>query len=228
MLERERADDLAVDAQALLLRAEALAGRTLGELALDLRLQLPAAATRAKGFVGGLIERALGAPLQAGAVTDFPSCELKTLPVDARGRPRESTFVCSVTLAQLRETRWEDSRVRAKLARVLFVPVETASELAQPQRRVGRPFLWQMNEEEERVLRGDYALLAERTAHAELEKTDARWGVALQIRPKAANARIRTRSHDLDGVPMRVMPRAFYLRAGFTRALLLRALPELG
>jgi DNA mismatch repair protein MutH len=85
-----------------------------------------------------------------------------------------------------------------------------------------------MDEAEERVLRDDYALLAERARYAEVEKTDARWGLALQIRPKAANARIRTRSHDLDGVPVRVMPRAFYLRAGFTRALLLRALPELG
>jgi DNA mismatch repair protein MutH len=215
------------DARALLARAQALAGLTLGELAQGLSMLLPAAPTRAKGFVGGLIERALGAPGVAGAMTDFPSCELKTLPVDARGRPRESTFVCCVTVMQLRETPWELSRVRAKLARVLFVPVETGSELAQPERRVGRAFLWQMRPADEALLRDDYAFLAERTASAELEKTDARWGKALQIRPKAANARVRVRGHDVEGVPMRVMPRAFYLRATFTRELLREALPHL-
>jgi DNA mismatch repair protein MutH len=219
----------ASDARDLLVRAQSLAGRTLGELAQGLMLPLPAAPARAKGFVGALLERALGAPKASGAatITDFPSCELKTLPVDARGRPRESTFVCCVTLMQLRETPWESSRVRAKLERVLFVPVETASDLAQPERRVGRAFLWQMRPSEEAVLRDDYMFLAEQTANAELEKTDARWGKALQIRPKAANARVRVRGHDLDGVPMRVMPRAFYLRASFTRQLLCEALPHL-
>jgi DNA mismatch repair protein MutH len=215
------------EAHALLVRAQALAGRTLGELALGLELPLPAAPMRAKGFVGGLIERALGAPCLSSALTDFPSCELKTLPVDALGRPRESTFVCCVTLAQLRETAWEDSRVRAKLARVLFVPVETAPSLAQPERRVGRAFLWLMQSRDEQSLREDYVLLAERAVRGELEKTDARWGTVLQIRPKAAHAGVRTRGHDLDGVPMRVLPRAFYLRASFTRELLRDALPHL-
>jgi DNA mismatch repair protein MutH len=215
------------DASQLLMRAHTLAGRTLGEVALGLDLPLPAAPSRAKGFVGGLIERALGAPRVSREPTDFPSCELKTLPVDAQGRPRESTFVCCVTLAQLRETPWEASRVRAKLARVLFVPVEAAAEVAHPERRVGRAFLWQMRAEEEALLREDYALLAERVAHCDVEKTDARWGRVLQIRPKGAHAGVRTRAHDLEGVPLRVQPRAFYLRAAFTRELLRDALPHL-
>jgi DNA mismatch repair protein MutH len=219
--------DAAEDALVLLARAHALAGRTLGEVALGLNLPLPATPSRAKGFVGGLIERALGAPRVSRELTDFPSCELKTLPVDAQGRPRESTFVCCVTLAQLRDTPWEASRVRAKLARVLFVPVEAASERAHSERLVGRAFMWNMLEADEPLLREDYQLLAERVAHADIEKTDARWGRVLQIRPKAANSGVRVRGHDLDGVPLRVLPRAFYLRASFTRELLCTALPHL-
>lgn len=215
------------EALALLGRAHLLAGRTLAEVALELGMPLPAAPTRAKGFVGGLIERALGAPRASQAATDFPSCELKTLPVDARGRPRESTFVCCVTLAQLRDTPWEGSRVRAKLARVLFVPVEAAGEAAHVERRVGRAFLWSMHGEHEALLRDDYQLLAERVAHADLEKTDARWGRVMQIRPKAANSGVRVRGHDLEGVPLRVLPRAFYLRASFTYELLCDAMPHL-
>jgi DNA mismatch repair protein MutH len=84
-----------------------------------------------------------------------------------------------------------------------------------------------MRTEEEALLREDYALLAERVAHCDVEKTDARWGRVLQIRPKAAHSGVRTRAHDLDGVPLRVQPRAFYLRASFTRELLREALPHL-
>jgi len=209
--------------EALLARARGLAGRTLGELAQALSLPLPAAPARAKGFVGRLLERALDA--RPGiAPTDFESCELKTLPVDAQGRPRESTFVCHVQLAQLVEVSWEASRVRAKLARVLFVPIESTGALAQPARRIGLPFLWQMSPAQEAALRDDYLLLADRIAHGRLESVDARWGSVLQLRPKAAHSRIRVRAHDVEGVPLRVLPRAFYLRASFTRALLQAAL----
>lgn len=206
------------------MRAQGLAGRTLAELAVAFELPLPAAPERAKGYIGGLIERALGAPGGSRDATDFPSCELKTLPVDAQGRPRESTFVCTVQLAALRETAWEASRVRAKLARVLFVPVESGGDVAHAQRRIGRAFLWDMAGPHEVVLREDYLLLAERVAQGQLESIDARVGVALQIRPKAANAAVRVRAHDLEGVPLRVLPRAFYLRASFTRELLRAAL----
>jgi DNA mismatch repair protein MutH len=210
---------------ALLRRARELAGSTLGELAQRFELPLPAAPERAKGHTGRLLERALGAAGGCALPTDFPSCELKTLPVDVRGRPRESTFVCHVQLPQLAEVSWESSRVRAKLARVLFVPVETARRLAHAERRIGRAFLWQMTAAQEATLREDYRLLAERVAQGQLENLDARWGNVLQIRPKAAHSRIRVRAHDAEGAPLAILPRAFYLRARFTGALVREALP---
>lgn len=218
----QRADEPA----ALLLRARRFAGWTLAELAAAQAVPLPAAPERAKGFVGRLVEHALGGPGSA-AVTDFPECELKTLPVDASGRPRESTFVCHVPLTHLAEVAWERSRVRAKLARVLFVPIESGP-CAQLERRIGCAFLWEMSACEEAVLRADYQSIAEQVARGQLERLDARWGTALQIRPKAAHSGVRVRTHDLDGGPLRVLPRAFYLRAAFTGALLRAALPHAG
>ncbi|HKP58354.1 MAG TPA: MutH/Sau3AI family endonuclease [Polyangiales bacterium] len=202
--------------EALLKRAAGLAGRTLGEISLQLGSPLPAAP--AKGHVGRLIERALGA---CGAgVTDFPECELKTLPVDVFGRPKESTFVCHVQLTALAETSWEVSRVRAKLARVLFMPIECGERLAQAQRRVGQAFLWEMGGAQEALLRDDYLTLADRVAQGEVEHIDARWGRVLQLRPKAAHSGVRVRTFGLDGSPQAVLPRAFYLRTTFTHALL--------
>jgi DNA mismatch repair protein MutH len=202
----------------LLARVRGLAGCTLGEVADRLGVQL----TAAKGSVGRLMERALGG-VEAVGYTDFAACELKTVPVDASGRPRESTFVCHVQLAALAETSWETSRVRAKLARVLWVPIESAEGVEHARRRVGSAFLWEMSEREETVLRGDYVELAERAALGCVERVDARWGRALQLRPKAANAAVRVRVQTADG-PVAVQPRAFYLRASFTKELVAAAL----
>jgi DNA mismatch repair protein MutH len=207
--------------EGLLERARGLAGRTLGEISEQLGSPLPAAP--AKGYVGRLMERALGACAGAGEVTDFPGCELKTLPVDVFGRPRESTFVCHVQLTSLAETSWEASRVRAKLARVLFVPIESGERLAHARRRVGQAFLWEMGEAQEALLRDDYASLADRVAQGQMERVDARWGRALQLRPKAAHSGVRVRTFGLDGSPQAVLPRAFYLRTTFTHSLLCAA-----
>jgi DNA mismatch repair protein MutH len=208
----------------VLVRAHALAGLTLGEVAAELRLPLPAAPERSKGFVGRLMERALGVCNTPAQITDFPSCELKTLPIDARGRPRESTFVCHALLPQLSETSWEQSRVRAKLARVLFLPIEADHEIARAERRVGRAFLWVMASAQEANLRDDYGRIADRVAAGRLEALDARLGDALQLRPKAAHAGVRVRAYGFDDAPVPVLPRAFYLRASFTACLLQDAL----
>jgi DNA mismatch repair protein MutH len=208
----------------LLMRARALAGRTLQELAVAARIELPSEPGRAKGHIGRLLERSLGVLAEAGALTDFPGCELKTLPVNASGRPCESTFVCHVPLKQLSEVSWEASRVRAKLAHVLFVPVEAARGVTHAQRRVGSAFLWRMSAEHEALLCEDYGVIADCVASGDVERLDARLGRALQVRPKAAHAGVRVRAFGPDDTPLAVLPRAFYLRATFTAALLRDAL----
>ena len=56
----------------LLVRARALAGQTIGELGHDLGCQVPVDQRRAKGLVGQMLERALGASAGSRAAPDFP------------------------------------------------------------------------------------------------------------------------------------------------------------
>src|SRR5688572_5579121 len=132
--------------QELLARARALSGLCLAELAARFQTPVPPDLRRAKGWVGALLERALGASAGSRAAPDFEhlGIELKTLPVDARGRPLESTFVCTIPLAEIGEVEWAASRVRRKLARVLWMPVEGERRLAVGVRRLGAPLLWQL------------------------------------------------------------------------------------
>ena len=55
-----------------------------------------------------------------------------------------------------------------------------------------------------------------------VERISARHGEVLQLRPKAANARALTEAIGANGEPILTLPRGFYLKKNFTRALLER------
>jgi len=185
-------------------------------------LPSPRDTTSGKGWAGQLVERALGATAGSRPEADFASLgiELKTIPVDASGRPRESTFVTTLELGEPHERHFATSRLRAKLARVLWVPVEADKDVPLPERRVGWAHLWSPSQAEEAVLREDFELLLELCESGLGHRATAHVGQALQLRPKGANARALSWSVDADGEPVRAAPRAFYLRASFTRQVL--------
>jgi len=183
---------------------------------------VPHSQLHAKGFVGALIEKLLGASATSKALPDFPELgiELKTIPVRPDGRPRESTFVCTIELADIADSEWETSRVRNKLAEVLWVPIEADPRTILPERRVGTPFLWKLEGAWEKTLRADWEELASLVGRGQTELITAHLGVALQVRPKARDASARRRAFDEDGVAYRELPRGFYLRSSFTEAII--------
>lgn len=213
----------------LMARARELAGRSLGELAGRLGLAAPPDLRRAKGFAGQLVERLLGASAGSRATPDFEALgvELKTLPVDARGRPLESTFVTTIELREIGEQEWERSRVRAKLARVLWVPLEGERRIPVGDRRLGEPVIWSPSAEEEADLRFDWEELAGLIGTGDVDRITGHLGRFLQVRPKAAHSRVRRRGIDEDGALIDAMPKGFYLRTAFTARILRRhfALP---
>jgi DNA mismatch repair protein MutH len=211
------------DVAALMARAHGLAGRTLGQIAADLGVAVPADLRRHKGWGGQLVEAALGAAAGSLAEPDFPhlGVELKTLPVDARGRPRESTYVCTVPIDRAGGD-WERSWLRRKLAQVLWLPVQGDPALPPAERRVGTALLWRPDAEEEAQLRTDWEELMELIALGGLDQVTARFGRVLQIRPKAAHSRVLGRAIGPAGQHVLANPRGFYLRPGFTAAILAR------
>jgi DNA mismatch repair protein MutH len=206
----------------LLTRARALSGLTIAEIALRFSLAAPADLRRHKGFVGALIERALGASAGSRAAPDFEALgiELKTLPVDARGQALESTFVCTIPLLEMGEVDWQASRVRRKLSRVLWVPVQGERHIPVPTRCIGEPLLWSLTPEAEAALRFDWEELAGIIGRGDVETITGHIGRCLQIRPKARDSRARRRGVDIDGARFAALPRGFYLRATFTSAIL--------
>ena len=212
----------------LMERARGLAGLTLGELGAEVGVAVPDEGVRGKGVAGQILEKALGATAASRAEPDFLGLriELKTIPLGAQGKPKESTFVASISLSAMADTDWEQSVVFKKLSKVLFVPVEAASETPLRDRRIGRAYLWTPTEDELAALRADWERLAEMIARGDVEQITGHLGEVLQVRPKAATGSVRRRAPDEEGAVQWTLPRGFYLRPTFTGAVLQRLRAE--
>ena len=208
----------------LLERARNVAGMTLAELGESVDIDVPTRGVHGKGVAGQILERVLGATAASRAEPDFVSLgvELKTIPLDPTGKPKESTFVASIPLASMADTDWEESVVFKKLAHVLFVAVEAASATPLRERRVGRAYLWRPSEDELARIRSDWERLAEMIARGDVADITGHLGEVLQVRPKAATGSARRRAPDEEGAVQWTTPRGFYLRPSFTGAVLAR------
>ncbi|WP_413466350.1 DNA mismatch repair endonuclease MutH [Plesiomonas shigelloides] len=217
-------DMIPVSRQALFDRARDLAGYSLAELAAQRGLPVPPNLKRDKGWIGTLIEQHLGACAGSKPEQDFPhlGVELKTIPVDRHGQPLETTFVCVAPLTGNCGVSWETSHVRHKLACVLWLPVEGERTIPLGERRIGMPILWTPSAEEEALLRQDWEELMDKIVLGEVESITARHGEVLQLRPKANNGRALTDAIGRYGQPIKILPRGFYLKKAFTRAILNR------
>lgn len=212
---------------ALLAHARALVGVELGELADQLGLPAPAAGAgpeRSKGWAGQIIERELGVETTGAGGPDFATLglELKTVPVDADGRPKESTAVCQIDPVIIAGESWETSTVRAKLARVLFVALEVpAGARGVAERRVSAVRLWSPSRAQEDQLRADFELFVrEYFRRGRADAITGHLGQVLQVRPKGRNAADLRDGYDPSGRPIRVGKCGFYLRPAFVGALL--------
>jgi DNA mismatch repair protein MutH len=221
-LKRGALQSIPRDEQELLDRAQRLAGKTLSQVARHLDRPIPENLRAHKGWVGELLEAALGASGGCAPEPDFPTLgvELKTIPVSRQGRPQESTYVCIVPLLDNVGARWETSLVHRKLRRILWVPIQAEPSVPLAERRVGTALLWSPTPEQNLRLKQDWEELMDLVCMGEIDQLRAHRGDCLQVRPKAANARSRTEAIGQAGERIQALPRGFYLRPSFTTTVL--------
>ena len=206
----------------LLSQAQSIAGLTFGELADELHIPVPPDLKRDKGWVGTLLERALGATAGSKAEQDFShlGVELKTLPINAEGYPLETTFVSLAPLVQNSGVKWENSHVHHKLSCVLWMPIEGSRHIPLRERHIGAPILWKPTAEQERQLKQDWEELMDLIVLGKLDQITARIGEVMQLRPKGANSRAVTKGIGNNGEIIETLPLGFYLRKEFTAKIL--------
>ncbi len=203
-------------------RIDAIAGLQVHELAEQCGIHVPTDLRHHKGWLGDLAERALGCDAASLSEPDFMGLgiELKTLPVNQKGLLQESTYICSVPLKDTAKHQWQTSCVYKKLRHVLWLPVQASPEIPLAERYIGTGLLWRASEAELAVLEQDWQELMSIITLGQFESLSAQHGDVLQIRPKAANARVLVDAIGPDGKLIQTLPRGFYLRPHFTNHLL--------
>lgn len=210
----------------LVARAEQLIGCSFQQLADIAQIEVPRNLRNAKGWTGQLLELFLGASAGSRAEQDFPDIgiELKTIPVNLDAMPLETTYVCIAPLLGLNGVSWEQSNVRNKLSKVLWIPIDGRREIPVAERTIGLPLLWQPSAEQELVLKQDWEEITEAIALGHVESITARTGIALQLRPKAANSKALTGAIGPHGETIQTLPRGYYLKKQFTQQILAEGL----
>ncbi|RUO23693.1 DNA mismatch repair endonuclease MutH [Aliidiomarina iranensis] len=210
----------------LLARAEQLIGCSFQQLADIAGVAVPSSMRHAKGWAGQLLELFLGASAGSRAEQDFPEIgvELKTIPVNLQAMPLETTYVCIAPLTGLTGVSWEQSNVRNKLSKVLWIPIDGRREVPIGERSVGLPLLWQPSPTQEQMLKQDWEEITEAIVLGQVESITARTGMALQLRPKAANSKALTSAIGPHGELIQTLPRGYYLKKQFTQQILAEGL----
>jgi len=206
----------------LLTLCENIAGYSLQELAEIAGIKMAKDLRTNKGWVGQLIEWHLGATAGSKPEQDFKhlGIELKTIPIDQFGKVLETTFVCSTPIFNTTGLTWENSNIRNKLSRVLWVPVQGERSIPLAERIVGSGFLWSASTQQEQLLQNDWHELMEKIALGKIESISARDGEVLQLRPKAANGSVLTNAYGENGEIIKVRPRGFYLKKSLTQSII--------
>ncbi len=198
------------DIQELLKRADFITGMTVKELAEKLGAPIPSSPLYAKGFIGQIVEVALGADAGSHPMQDFPELdiELKTIPINYSGLPKETTHVC--LLHQKIGQTFENSNFWNKIKRVLWVPVEGNVDVPLQNRHIGQGFLWEIDEKQKENLKSDWQEIMDALSEGNKPSEISRLGKFMQIRPsgKQGNEKIYS----------------YYLRKNFTQDILKRHL----
>ncbi len=212
----------------LLERCLKIEGMTFLQLAQSLQLSIPYTPSKRKGWVGQAMERALHTTAGSQSLPDFNhlGIELKTIPLNAAGKPAESTFITSIPLLTIHHQVWQSSQCRHKLERVLWIPVEGDVKLPFEARRIGRANLWSMTSDEEQQLKNDWEELTSMIGQGQLEDITAHFGEFLQVRPKCMNAQSLCYGFSSEGNKILTLPRGFYLRSRFTETLVCQNYPK--
>jgi DNA mismatch repair protein MutH len=191
----------------LLHRVAQIEGLTIEELANNLGVRIPFDLKYAKGFIGQLIEIALGASGNSNPIHDFPhlGIELKTIPVNYDGKPTNNTHICTLYPNSHYQT-FENSNFYNKLKKILWVPIEGDKKIHFTQRHIGRGFLWELKEADLEIIKNDWFEIMELLTTNPVESVSAKIGTYAHIAPSGTNKGQKQYG--------------FYLRRSFTHKIL--------
>lgn len=145
--------------------------------------------------------------------------EVKTVPLDLRGYPRENTKITALNYTKLLKEKWEISHVYEKVRVVLFVPIVKEDTKRPEAWYVRSPFIWMPSRDQLAVIRKDWEKIKKMVRGG--EQLTATVGEYLIANTSGQGKGKDDRTYELpDGRTIAVKTRAFFLRKTFVAEIL--------
>lgn len=195
-------------------RLAAFVGVPFGSLSQTLGVPgLERPADRRKSFAGDVAEAMLDIARNALPDPDLESigAEIKTIPLDARSRPRENTKITSLTPRLVStEGDFYTSHLYAKMRAILFLPVQKSDNDDPASWYLRPPFLWLPGTEQLRVIRADYETYLAAIREGRWDVLSLRTGTYLGV---------NTSGQTSAGMQRQDKPYAWWLKRELTRVI---------
>lgn len=192
----------------------AFVGVPFGSLAAELGVAgLDRPATQRKSFAGDIAEAMLEVAKNSLPDPDLESigAEIKTIPLDARSRPRENTKITALTPRLVAsEGDFYTSHLYAKMRAILFLPIQKSDNDDPGSWYLRPPFLWLPSTDQLRVIRGEYDAYLEAIRAGRWEALSLRSGIYLGV---------NTSGERSAGMERQDKPYAWWLKKELTRII---------
>ncbi len=201
----------------IIARAEAMRGRTLGELA-DSRWAADVSSKLNKGGAGAIVERYFGIKPNSDQAPDFATAgvELKVCPLVMDGasakRIKERTSVTMIDYLALDRETWPTASVRGKIARILFVFYGWRPDIPLGEMRVEAVKLWAPPETMLPILERDWLTVWHKNRNGLAHELSEGDGLILGAVTKGATGAMREQPHS----PIPAKSRAWSLKPKLT------------
>lgn len=205
----------------LLDRCDKLVGKTIATIADKLQLTVPDNLKNNRGWIGNLLELALGAEAGSKPIQDFVNLgiELKSVAINHKGEVNNDIFVSSLPINSFMLQTWHTSHLLYKLKRILFVPIEQIKEIPLANRRIGRARLWTPTAYELSQLQQDWQDILDIITEGDFNAIKNNVGKILCVKVKALNAKQSNSFIDTEGFTSKIPPLSFYLRKDFVNSI---------
>jgi DNA mismatch repair protein MutH len=170
----------------------------------------PKSMKSAAGDIAELVAGKKPDALPQADLSDF-DIEVKTVPLDLSGYPRENTKITALNYTSLLKETWETSHVYGKVRVVLFVPIVKEDTNRPEAWYVRSPFIWMPSRDQLSAIRKDWETIKEMVRRG--EQLTATVGEHLIANTSGQGKGRDARSYQLpDGRTIEVKTRAFFLR----------------